>query len=463
METRGKHAANARLVFQGRHGVCYVPPMPRFWGLLLVVMTAGCPNKANDDPPIAWKPPAEPAWGDIPKTDAEALALAGRESSPNKFRRSDATSLAFLRADAQRLVAGEAEIAAVYDAWMNADAAPSYLIFGTLHDSRAQLEAAAAIVLRMKTPWGFALEQFRAAGKWRGATPSTADDADLALLAKGQLDEAALWRINDRQARFDHAAWKFGYLPAFGSLVYEARGAGMPLFGCDMPPELRASFTNGGEGERALREIHCARALRAAAPTVAQAHATGDAGLNDDDPMPPERFAVLVGANHAEPDGLPRYLGKKARVLVVQVLGGRPRDAMGEETDLAARVVVTDPVVVHGRDGGPDMLLLPDETWGGSVDRVKDHGETQPQAGQNLPRPNVTVTSDEPTRFALGESSVDVGAKPEWISARAGHRAYIAVTPSRVMLGAVDVPPNGYVEVHVTPKSRALRIVVHTP
>jgi hypothetical protein len=185
--------------------------------------------------------------------------------------------------------------------------------------------------------------------------------------------------------------------------------------------------------------------------------------LTDDDPMPPERFAVLVGSNHAEPDGLPRYLGKKARVNVVRVLGGRPKDAMGEEADLAAHVVVTDPVLVRGKDGAPDMLLLPDDTWGGSIDRAKDRGETQPQTGQNLPRPNVIVTSDEPARFALGESSVDVGTKPEWISARAGHLAYIAVTPSRIMLGAIDVPEGGYAEVQLAPKSRSLRVIVHTP
>jgi hypothetical protein len=170
-----------------------------------------------------------------------------------------------------------------------------------------------------------------------------------------------------------------------------------------------------------------------------------------------------VGANHAAPDGLPRYLGKKSRVQVVQLLGGRPRDAMSEETDLAAHVSVTDPVLVRGHDGSPDFLLLPDDTWGGTIDRAKDRGEAQPQTGENLPRPNVTVTSDEPARFAVGESKIDVGSKAEWISARAGHQAYIVVTPSRIMLGAIDVPAAGYAEVHLTPKDRSLRVIVHTP
>jgi hypothetical protein len=97
------------------------------------------------------------------------------------------------------------------------------------------------------------------------------------------------------------------------------------------------------------------------------------------------------------------------------------------------------------------------------MDRAKDHGETQPQSGQNLPRPNVIVTSDEPARFALGESSVDVGSKAEWISARAGHQAYIVVTPSRTMMGAVDVPSDGFAEVQIAPKSRSMRVIVHTP
>jgi hypothetical protein len=239
----------------------------------------------------------------------------------------------------------------------------------------------------------------------------------------------------------------------------------MPLFGCDMPPELRVSLTGGGEAERAMRELHCARSLRSIAPSVAPAHA-GDAGLSDDDPMPPERFAILVGANHAEPDGLPRFLaqrnGKPARVTSVRVLGGRPRDAEGDEAELAQYLVVTDPVLVRSTLNGPDILLLPDDTWGGTVDRASDHDGAAPAASAtNLPRPNVTVTSDEAVRFALGESSIDIGPKPEWISVRAGHQAFVAVTPSRTMIGAVDVPAAGYAEVHVSPKDRALRIVVH--
>jgi len=119
---------------------------------------------------------------------------------------------------------------------------------------------------------------------------------------------------------------------------------------------------------------------------------------------------------------------------------------------------------VRSTTNGPDMLLLPDDTWGGNVDRASDHGAANaPPAGPNLPRPNVVVTSDEAARFALGESSVDVGGKPEWICARAGHQAYVAVATSRTMIGAVDVPEAGYAEVHVSPKDRALRVIIHKP
>ena len=310
---RGKHGPSARSVFQGRHGVCYVPQMRRACGLLFVAL-AGCPKPTNDDPPIPWKPPPEPAWGDVPKTDADARALATKESTPNKLRRADAMTLLALHADASRLVAGEAAIAWTYDMWMNAESTPAYLIFGTMHDSRAQLETAAAIVFRMKAPWGFALEQFRAPGQWRGGPAPSADDADLAALSKGPLDEPALWRINDRQARFDHAAWKFGYLSAFTSLVQEARGAGMPLFGCDMPPELRASLTPGGEGERgAARDP-----LRSRAPF---GRADGRARARDDRRGAHRRRSdaarALRRARGREPSPSPMgYLGtsgKKAR------------------------------------------------------------------------------------------------------------------------------------------------------
>ncbi len=351
-----------------------------------VVLCVACSRASADEPPIPWKPPADPAWEELPKSDDDALAIAQKVASPNQLKPFALGDLASLRADATKLVAGEAAIADAYDAWMNADASkPTYLVFGTLHDSRAQIEAVASIVFRMKAPWGFALEQFRARGKWKGAPGApSADDADLAKLThdSGPFDDGAFWRISSRQNELDHAAWKFGYLPSVTNLVYQARGASMPLVGCDMPPELRAGLTGGGAADNAMRELHCARSLRTAAIASAPAHG-GEAGLTDDDPMPPERYAILVGANHAAPDGLPRFLQSKqrpARIATVRVLGGRPHDAEGEESLLASRLVVTDPILVRGKTpDSPDMLLLPDDTWGGTIDRASDRGEPRPR------------------------------------------------------------------------------------
>ena len=165
----------------------------------------------------------------------------------------------------------------------------------TLHDSRAQIETVASIVFRMKAPWGFALEQFRARGKWKGApdTPS-ADDADLALLAKKTLDEGALWRVTSRQNELDHAAWKFGYVASMTNLIHASRGASMPLVACDMPVELRKGFTTGGDAERAsrasLRALDSFRGDRSGADFIRRRRETSDAGLTDDDPMPPDRY-----------------------------------------------------------------------------------------------------------------------------------------------------------------------------
>ena len=436
--------------------------------IVLGVLLVAC-SRASD-PLVPWRPPPDPAWDELPKTEDDALALTRREASPNKLRRFDTNDLLTLRADATRLVAGETAIAAAYDAWMNGDASkPSYLIFGTLHDSRAELETVASIVFRMKAPWGFALEQFRARGKWKGAPDAaSADDGDLARLTLGaaSFDDDAFWRVSNRQAALDHAAWKFGYVPSVTNLIYAARGAAMPLVGCDMPPEFRVGFT-GGEAESALRELHCARALRSFAITTSPAH--DDGGLSDDDPMPPERFAILVGANHAAPDGLPRFLSSKskpARIAIVRVLGGRPRDAAGEETLLASRLVVTDPVLVRAKTpDAPDMLLLPDDTWGGAIDRASDRTDaaTPPAPPEGLPKHDVIVASDEAARFSIGDASVDVSSKPEWLSVRAGHQPFVLVTPSRTMVGAIDVPASGHAEVHFTPSERALRIIIHTP
>lgn len=433
-----------------------------------------CSRASAQEPPIAWQPPPDPTWGTLPTNDDEALAMTRDAVAPRELHTVDpASALESLRADATRLVAGENAIAAAYDAWMRGDPTkPSYLIFGTLHDSRAELETVASIVFRMKAPWGFALEQFRARGKWAGAieTPS-ADDADLALLGRAHdpLDEGALWRITRRQQSFDHAAWKFGYLESISSLVFAAHGVSMPLVACDMPPELRKNLAPGSDAESALRELHCARAIRSAAIAIAPSHPIGDAGLVDDDPMPPERYALLVGANHAAPDRLPRFLTSKtkpARIIAVRVLGGRPRDAGGEESSLASHFVVLDPVVVRGEHkGDPDLLLLPDDVWSGTIDRASDHDlERKPPAPrEGLPRQNVVVTSDSPARFAIGDASIDVAKNPEWVSVRAGHQAFVLVGPDCTMVGAIDVPENGFTEVSVTPREHALRFVVHAP
>jgi hypothetical protein len=73
------------------------------------------------------------------------------------------------------------------------------------------------------------------------------------------------------------------------------------------------------------------------------------------------------------------------------------------------------------------------------------------------------VESDEPARFAIGEASVDVGSKAEWTQVRAGHQAYVLVSATCTLVGAVDVPDAGYAELHFNPKDRGVRIVIHTP
>jgi len=442
------------------------------WVVWVVACLACSRASADEDLAIPWKPPPDPTWEALPQNDDEARALTDREAVPNKLKPFDVSELLALRADATRLVAGEAQIASAYDAWMNGDASkPSYLIFGTLHDSRAQIETVASIVFRMKAPWGFALEQFRARGKWKDApdTPS-ADDADLATLTRAHaaLDEGAMWRVTARQNDLDHAAWKFGYVTSVANLIYAARGASMPLVACDLPPELRKNFTAGGAAESALRELHCARALHGAAIALAPAHPPTDAGLTDDDAMPPERYAILVGANHAEPSGLPRFLGTKtnaARVVSVRVLGGRPRDAGGEETALASRLVVMDPVLVRGEHGAPDVLLLPDDAWSGTIDRAIDRGDhdAPPAPAAGLPRHDVVVSSDEPARFAIGDASVDVAKTTESLSVRAGHQPFVLTTKTRTIVGAIDVPEIGFAEARFSPTARELRVVVHAP
>ncbi len=431
----------------------------------------------------AWKPPAEPAWPELPRDDGEVTRLVGAEAPHTVGSGAHLESVRTLRADATPLVAGEDEIAAALDAWLRADSKhPAYVVFGTTHDSRAQLDVVRAIVSRMKSPWALALEQFRTAGHWKN-TPEivTADDTDLATFGSSKnTDDSVLWRLRDRQARFDHAAWKYGYLPAMIDLLYAARGASVPIVGCDMPPELHAGISNDATLS-SLRELHCARSLRSQALTLATAHQP-DGGLDEDDPAPPERFAVLLGRDHAD-GGFARFLPKDARVRTVQVFGARARGVLDEEQQaLAPSFVVTDPVMItvsgnvtpvtpvaplrrHEVPTGDaaDVLLLPDEVWGGDVDRASDRGASPGPAGDGLPDRNVLVSSDDPATFALADARVQIASKPEWLSVRSGHQGYVLGFESKRFVGAVDVPATGYVEVHFTPKQRALRVILHAP
>ncbi len=439
--------------------------MPRMRAAAVLFFVAACSRAPSTDVPAPWVPPVEPAWANLPKDDGAAYDLLMKEANHVEGRRIDPNVLRSLRVDATKLVAGEDAIAAAYDNFLNGDSKkPAYLLFGTLHDSRAQIADVVAIAVRMKSLWGLALEQFRTTGHWKGAPDApSSDDADLAVLTRNHapLDDGALWRLRERQMQHDHAAWKFDYLPALADLIFSARGASLPILGCDMPPEQRTQLTSGHPVERWLREFHCARSLRGAHIALAPPHAP-DGGLVDDDEAPPERFAIISGADHAEFDGLPRWLPKTARIRSVRVLGGRPADAEGDESELAANLTVLDIVVV--RTLTHDLLLLPDNVWGGQVERTREKGGEAPNPSiSGLPRPNVEVTSDEAGKFSIGESSVDVGAKPEWLSTRSGHQAFITTASSHTIIGAIDVPDTGFVEVHVSPKSRSLRVVVHAP
>ncbi|HSQ63255.1 MAG TPA: hypothetical protein VLM85_08560 [Polyangiaceae bacterium] len=438
-------------------------------------------NASSASAASAWKAPAEPGWPELPRDAAAADQLVAKEAVRAGTPAVEAASLRTLGADAAPLVGGEDAIAAALDAWMRIDPKrPAFVVFGTTHDSRAQLEAVRSIAVRMKSPWALAVEQFRASGKWKDAPRiTTADDADLAAFAspRGAVDDAVSWRLRERQQRLDHAAWKYGYSPALIDLLWAARGASLPIVGCDMPPELHAGLSND-ETLSSLRELHCARSLRSSALGLAAAHLP--ANIDDDDPPPPERFAVLVGRAHAEGGGLSRFLPKDARVRTVVLLGGRARGVPDEEEKgLAETLVVTDPVLVHlagdvappkSRSRAPattgdaqDALLLPDEVWGGDVDRASDPGVSPGPAGAGLPDRNVLVSSDEPATFAIGDARVRVGPKPEWLSASGGRQAYVLVGEARRFVGAVDVPSGGYAEVHFVPKERAMSVVLHLP
>ncbi len=335
-------------------------------------------------------------------------------------------------------VAGDAAIRSAIERWFSVaeqQGREAYLLFGTMHDSGAHVDAFRRIV----GPGGahgithVVVEQLRADGAW-GGVAETEQRGDGALVASWQADGGAstfeaLARFHDEH---DYAAWKFGYGARVMDLLVDGRASGTPVLACDMPPSLQARVTAARPSDHLdrIREIHCVFALRDAIartpPSAGRAH-----------------VAMLWGHTHARPGGFARFLPKDAAVMSIYAFGRRPgKDA--PDRILGDRIVLNDPVLVALDDEGRERaLLLPDPST--DVDRVRR------RESMSGPDSFVRVRADAAARFAIDDrASQSIGGTTVAIKIAPGAHTYaleVGDGARRVtIVGAVDVPAAGAVE-----------------
>lgn len=392
------------------------------------------------------------AWPTLPRTLEAQRALIAASTLRPVARGStlgdggtEARLAAFARGSLARLdhaVAGEAAIRRWLATWFTrVGSRDAYVLFGTHHDSGAQVRAFRALVRHPTAFTTIALEQLIADGRWGGLDLASqrADDADLsAFLGRGDL--ASLERLRHALAVHDYTSWKFGYEGEVLDVVLAARATGQYVATCDMSLKVRELLVvpNEGAGDEVsrLRELHCLLALRAL-----EGHTTG-----------PRRVAMLWGQAHAGPSGFARFLPPEAAVLVVHLFGGRAPPFAPRPPPL----VLNDPVMIPPTDAAPTevALWLPDSQTSGDVDRVRrapePRGRTEIRASSLAPA-TLTLAPSAPLATSLGrdEITLPVGEGPLTYVLRAG-----AVT----IVGALTLGQGERATLSFDPARRGTRI-----
>ncbi len=390
------------------------PPLPKAPGDVGNVVR----DRANR-PPVA---PSRPTWEEIKKH------LGG-----------------------EKVIAGDDVIASALDGWVALGDSPSFVLFGSLHDSGAQVDELRRLTTRMPHLWGVVMEQFKSRGAWPKADVAAADtdDADLAeFFATGS--DAALYRLRVAQVDHDYAAWKFDYVPAVLDAVVALRGVQKPVFACDMPKSLIDPSLEGTDEGNTLREAHCAISAREKLRTLGPAHVAKGETYVDDVP-PPMRAAFFVGDNHAGIGGLARFLHEGGRIATVHMMGGRP------DPELPADMTVVDPVLVPVGDGRTTewALILPNAS-GAMIDRVIDKSppRTRPAADGTISAPTVWIESDGPVKVSLSGAEIAVGTTGEWLRVRPGtHACTVARPAGGTLTFALQVTASGFTSVRIDSSS----------
>ena len=314
----------------------------------------------------------------------------------------------------------------------------SYILWGTYHDSAAQIEAFGDLVgpLGLARLDAVSVEQFNADGRWAGvaAREQKGDSALLrAWLRTGS--RPSLEKLLHDQIAENYTAWKYGILPVLMKLLVQARAADRRLLGCDMSLSLQERVRPTGLQDR-LRELHCVLALQEQL---------------DEKPV---RVAMLWGQGHLAPEGVQRFLPQDALVLPFYVFGGR-FSRHGLEADLAGRLAITDPLMIPF--GESDfVVLLPDDQIGARKELKHDLSPLVPHRHRRL-----SVTGSRPGTIQIGAQQLKVSEEPQTLTLDPGSHVFLFTHEDGLLAGAVTMPPDGALALDLEPERRFVEVVLY--
>lgn len=394
-------------------------------------------------------------WPTLPRTAEGAQNLARTSIlRPARFTRRkaelDASEL-FARTPPAKLahaIVGEGPIREALRTKVSAGAGDGYLIVGSHHGSRAQLEAFRRLV---EVPGSYdyvMLEAFAADGHWSGMADAEQRGATAALedyAKKGDAESfGALQKAHDTS---DYVSWKLGCSSAVVDLAVVARAGAFALLAADMSPSMKRTLAPLGDALLDVREMHAALTLRALL--------SGD--------RPRSRVATLWGDLHVGEAGLPRFLPRSATVVMVHILGATPGESAPTKK-LEGRLVLDEPVLFPLSEVSDELvLMLPDGYTSGDVERVRTTAEAPAPNDAAVAVAVVTVIAEERAKLWLGEVTYDLLEKPTTLRLAPGSMTYVVETKGTTVVGSLSVVAGEATSLSVAPKKRQTRVEHRLP
>jgi len=377
-------------------------------------------------------------WASFPKTAKQARQLLlkypplTKKSTEPETEDVEAALIKQLKSG--QLVAGWPQIIANLQHALSPQK-PSFLLWGTSHDSRPQLTAFLRMIggNGLQTVTDVFVEMFHADGHWADV-PLSAQRGTNALLTQiaQNANPKALLSLYQEQSHSIYTGWKYHYIDDLVNLPLLAKARNIRVHGCDIPPQLRRQMSYRGKENLRIRELHCAQANR-----LSEAR----------------KRAVLMfwGQNHIGANGICRFLPKNALITSVYVYGERIHLGV-MVSELQNRLSFTHPVLIKLASISNvkrRVLVLPGKYL--SVPWMHTRARTKKKTSYNL-----EIIGDFASLRIAGRRFT----KPTQVRLTAGWHAFsFKRTPKgKVVIGSVKVMKEGYTNVKV---HRPLRIEYH--